>query len=269
MKSTLRGLRVPILTGLGAGTCTAAALLFVPCAASAQTLGFSVSSSVDTTTSKYGPLASSLASVPLTVRIDNDRHSLQLTLPYQHALTAHTAFLSEVAASAMQPRLPPSAASAGTDDPGIAWRYRYSPAGDRAAFFNLTTRYSLDTRGPERNVNVDTSGYMMRGDVGREFGRFTPRVEAGYRFQPGSSSDGTPDSAFGAIGASYRYDDRSSVEVFLDARSRSAYSAGPERELSLYWSHRATAQTRVGFYAYKSLTQDRLFDAGVRLAMRF
>jgi hypothetical protein len=258
-----------MLTRVTLSACTAAALLPFAIAANAQTVGFSVSSVVNTITSKYGPGATPLASVPLSVRIDNDRHTFQLTLPYQHVLTARTAFVSEVAASATQPRMPLSAAAAGADDPGVSWRYRYSPQGDRSAFFNLTTRYNIDTRGPERNASIDTSGYMMRSDFGREFGRFTPRVEAGYRFQPGSSYDGTPDSAFGAVGASYRYSDQSTLEVFLDTRSRSAYSDSPERELSLHWAHRTSRQIRIGVYAFKSLTQDRAYDAGVRIAMRY
>jgi hypothetical protein len=246
---------------------TAAALVLAIGSTTAvgQTIRMGTDTRLDAATARQGALGSQLAYVPVTVEVAGEEHTFSLTAPHQHLLTERTAFVSEPATYG---RLSPYSSETSPTDLSAAWRYRHQLQGDPGTTVGYTARARFDTTVGDTSSWRAGSEYMMRLDLERDIARFTPRIELGYRY----AAHVLPDVAarprlFSAVGTTYRYSERSSLELFFDQRA--PLEGGiPEREVSVAWTQHTSARTRVVFYAVKSVS-DGWYDAGLKLSMRF
>lgn len=248
------------------GSIVAALMLTIACtSAVGQTIRTATDTRLDSETARQGALAPQLAYVPVTVELDAGRHTFSVTAPHQHVLNERTAFVSGPATFG---RVSPYSSETRPTDLAAAWHYRHALQADPDFTIGYTARARFDTATPNAADWHARSEYMARLDVERDIGRFTPRVEVGYRYASHVPEDLTArPRLFSAVGTSYRYSERSSFELFFDQRAPLEGGA-QEREASFAWTQRASARTRVAFYAVKSVS-DGWFDAGVKLSMRF
>lgn len=245
-------------------TSAALALLVPSNAVVAQALRIGTDTALDTAVARQGALGSQVAYVPLMVEVGRDEHTFTLTAPLQHQLTERTAFVSELATYG---RPTPYSSETQPRDLAAQWHYRHRLQVDPAFTIGYTARARFDTAA-DTSESRPRSEYLVRLDVERDIARFTPRIEVGYRFAPHALGDSTtPPRLFSAVGTTYHFSDRASVEFFFDQRAPLAGGVS-ERELSLAWSQRTSAQTRIIFYAVKSVS-DSWYDAGLKLSVRF
>jgi hypothetical protein len=160
------------------------------------------------------------------------------------------------------------ATDTGPSDVAAAWNYRHYSTSDPELSFGYTARARIDTAPGAVTNWRRTNEYLVRADIQRHIGSFTPRAEVGYSYLPQVRHDvNAAPRLFSAIGVMYHHSDRSTLEFFLDQRMP-VEGGVTQRELSLTWTERTSARTRVIFYAGKSLSE-RWYDAGVKLSMRF
>jgi len=149
------------------------------------------------------------------------------------------------------------------------WRYTQGFAHDPALSVSYNAHMTLDP-GSDITGARGRSEYLTRFDIARDFGPFTPRAEVGYRYSPRSFDDPqSTRSRFTAAGVSYRYSDRASFDVLFDRTSAPLPGTSPLRSVNLNFVQRVSSQMLFAFYAFKSLSEDKAYNAGVKLSVQF
>ena len=200
--------------------------------------------------------------------LEQGAHSFYFTAPSQPQSAAHSGAAQQDRGSAR----PPSGAT-GLSRPvewTVGWRYTHTFANDPALSVSYNAHMTVDIGSGDITGVRGTTEYLTRFEIAREFGRLTPRAEVGYRYSPRVFDDPqSTRSRFTAAGLSYRYSDRASFDVLFDRASAPLPGTSPLRTVSLNFTQRVSSQMLFAFYAFKSLSEDRAYNAGVKLSVQF
>ena len=257
--------RIPLACALAAAL---AVLIGAPAAANAQSTGVRAAKSlVDEMPAYYsGPMP--FEPDAMMFGLEHGAHSFYFTAPSQPQSAAQASASQQDRASL---RLP--SGGTGPSRPvewTAGWRYTHAFAYDPALSVSYNAHMTLDIGSGDTTGVRGTTEYLTRFEIAREFGRMTPRAEVGYRYSPRAFDD--PQSArsrFTAVGLSYRYSDRASFDVLFDRGSSPFPGTSSLRTASLNFTQRVSSQLLFAFYAFKSLSEDKAYNAGVKLSVQF
>ena len=246
--------------------CFAAAALALACgAASAQSLG--VGRTFDSAAPRALAASPQAESDPVTVEIAQGPQSFYFTAPYRQKLTERTPFTNQHAIASAPGQ---TAVQIRETDLSVGWRYRSGFQNDPALTLTYNVQATFDAGDSDAIRTYGRREYLTRIEIARDVGPVTPRVEVGQRYSPRSPFDAqTSRSTFGAAGVSYRFSSRSAMDAYFDYETAPAAGLSAQRSLSLNLSHRVSSRTDVSLYAFRSLSEDKAYNAGVRLTVQF
>ena len=131
---------------------------------------------------------------------------------------------------------------------------------------DLTGRIKLPTADADKGLGTGSTDESVQVDVYQSFDKLTLFAGAGYTFY-GHSDFVQLDNALNyGIGASNKYNATDSIGASLDGRMRVTPGGAPQRELSVFWSHRTEGATRLQAYVSVGLAKGSP-DRGVGLSL--
>jgi hypothetical protein len=246
----------PIQRGLAA----AAGSFMIAGSAAAQT---SVGIGAEYTSGKYGGTESTdTLYVPVVVKHETGPWVLKATIPYIHVSGPGNV----VGAGADRVTLPGAGAARRTE----------SGIGDivASAFYNLRDERStglgvdvglkvkLPTADEAKGLGTGETDYALQADFFKPLGQTTVFGSLGYRFYgdpPGVDLRNVP---YGAVGASYRMSQDTSVGVAYDYRPRIVSGGSAISEATAFWSQRMSREWKLQLYGVVGFS-DASPDAGV------
>jgi hypothetical protein len=203
---------------------------------------------------------------PVTVEIEHGANSFYFMAPYRENARERSPFSNERATAlsaglgAMQPF---------PMDLTVGWRHsaRFERAPELTVTYNAQA--SFDMGESEVVMGRGTSEYLVRLEIARPLGRVTPRAEIGYRVLPTSPYEADRGrSMFGAVGVSYQTGQRSSVDLYFDYAGAPVAGLPAQRNLIVNFSRRVYSRADLGIYAFRSLSEDKAYNAGIRLTLQ-
>lgn len=254
------------MRSLMSSICLAAAATAFACGvASAQSVSAGLGRAADGARASAAPMQHE--SEPVTVEIQQGSQSFYFTAPYRQKLAERTPFTNRQAIASAPG---PTAVQIHQTDLSVGWRYRSGFQNDPALTLTYNVQATFDAGESDAISTYGRREYLTRIEIARDVGPLTPRVEVGRRHSPRSPFDAqTSRSTFGAAGASYRFSARSAMDACFDYETAPAAGLSAQRSLSLNFSHRVSARTDVSLYAFRSLSEDKAYNAGVRLTVQF
>jgi hypothetical protein len=209
-----------------------------------------------------------LESEPVTVEIEQGAQSFYFTAPYRQKAAERTPFthhqpVTSTAGGQTAAQMPQT-------DLSVGWRYRSRFQTDPALTVTYNMQATFDAGESDAISTYGRREYLTRIEIARDVGSVTPRLEIGQRHSAGSPLDArTTRSTFSAAGVSYRFSPRSAMDAYFDYETAPVAGVSAQRSLSLNFSHRASSRTDVSLYAFRSLSEDKAYNAGVRLTVQF
>ena len=214
------------------------ALATAPAALGQDVGKWSVGAGVGYTSGDYGTTeTTNILSVPFTLRYERERWTFKGTLPW-YSISGSSAVVPELGAADRGNRRGGGAASSSTSGLGDA-----SVSATYTALYDSRSRLGLDVTGKvklptgdeSKGLSSGSTDFTLGGDLYKTIDRTT--WFAGLSYTTFGSTTLQLDNALGySLGASYRLDERDSVGLSLDGRTRVSAASGPQRELIGYWS---------------------------------
>ncbi len=226
----------------------------------------SVGTGFDVTDGKYGGDTNTrVIEVPFRVRYATERHVWSVTLPYVEIHSQRTAVITDGAVVVGRTQTPQRVSGMGD----VVATYTYKAAAPGSAwYFDYTARIKFGTAETENGLGTGKNDYTLQFLVGRDIGKFTPTVEAGYRFRGRPADFAVKDSAFAAVGTRYYHDRAHYFDIYYDYRQAAAPGAAPQREVSLYYGYRPLPALRLEAYVLKGHS-DASPDRGIGMRMSY
>jgi len=185
--------------------------------------------------------------VPLTMRIDNQRFGLRLTVPY-----LRVDFPLEV-----NPLEQPVQGSASAvtqsglgDIIGSATLYNIYMNRDADFVVDLTGKIKFGTADEQKALGTGENDYTMQIEAYRFFDRFTLQGLAGYRLRgepPGIELD---DVFLASVGGAFRASRNAQLGLYYDYRQAALSGLDDIQEVSGYASFRLSENWRMQLYAF-------------------
>jgi hypothetical protein len=238
---------------------------------------FGLGAGINYSAGKYGASTETkILSIPFTARYDTDLWGLRLTVPYLRVTSPNNVIPGVGRFDTTGRRQRRRAAAAGTTtasgigDVVASATYTAYYDDDAERGLDLTGRIKLPTADADKGLGTGSTDESVQIDVYQSFDKLTLFAGAGYTFY-GHSDFVQLDNALNyGIGASNKYNATDSIGASLDGRLRVTPGGAPQRELSLFWSHRTAGATRLQAYVSVGLAKgspDR--GAGLSLTRTF
>ena len=244
---------------------TAASALAVCGVANAQSASSGVTRGADGTRILAAPVQSE--SDPITVEIEHGAQSFYFTAPYRQKVPERTPFTNQHAVGSAPGQ---TVARIRQTDLSIGWRYRSSLHADPAISVTYNVQATFDVGENDTIGAYGRREYLTRMELARDLGAMTSRLEVGQRHSVRSPFDAqTGRSAFAAAGVSYRFSARSTIDAYYDHETATLAGLPALRSLSLNFSQRLSSRADVSLYAFRSLSEDKAYNAGVRMTVQF
>ena len=246
---------------------TAAMLLVAPLIVHAQSIGLRAATPVSNPEASYysGPMPFDPSSIIFSV--EAGAHTFYFTAPARQSAPQPGASPGERTSS----RTPgQTTAFAGPADWTAGYRYTQKFARDPALSIGYSAQMTLDRGNTDITDRDSSSEYLGLLEVARDFGGLTPRVELGYRYSPSSFFEPpSTRSAFAAAGLGYRYSDRSMFDVVFEQWSSPSPGMPALRNTRLNFTHRVFSRALLAVSAFRSLSEDKAYNALVKLSVEF
>jgi hypothetical protein len=185
--------------------------------------------------------------VPLTMRIDNQRFGLRLTVPY-----LRVDFPVEV--DPVEQPVSESASMVAQSGLGdiIASATLYNVYMNRDADFvvDLTGKIKFGTADEQKGLGTGENDYTFQVEAYRFLDRFTLQGLAGYRLRgepPGIELD---DVFLASVGSTFRASPGANLGIYYDYRQAAFSGIDDIQEVSGYASFRLNENWRMQFYAF-------------------
>ncbi|OYY93759.1 MAG: hypothetical protein B7Y41_09825 [Hydrogenophilales bacterium 28-61-23] len=226
----------------------------------------SLTTGLDTSSGKYGGTASTVVRyVPFTVKYEQGRSTYKVTLPYVSitspsgggtvSIDGNGNIISSGGAG-------PSVTQSGLGD--VVGSYSYSLIEEplHGWLMDATVKVKLPTGDEAKGLSTGERDFTVLADFYYPAGKWTPFVTLGYRM-PGNPPGGTLRNTWlGSLGVGHKLSQTNSAGFMFDAREATSANSVGSRELTAYWVHKFTPQTKFQLYAVKGFS-DASADYGL------
>jgi len=185
--------------------------------------------------------------VPLTMRMDNQRFGLRLTVPY-----LRVDFPLEI-----DPAEQPAPGSASTitqsglgDIIGSATLYNVYMNRDANVVVDLTGKIKIGTADEQKALGTGENDYTLQVEAYRFFDRFTLQGLAGYRLRGEPPGVDLNNVFLASVGGAFRASRSAQLGLYYDYRQAALSGLDDIQEVSGYASFRLSENWRMQFYAF-------------------
>jgi hypothetical protein len=189
--------------------------------------------------------------VPVTAKHETGRWALKLVVPYIRI----TGPSNVIGAAEGLVTLPGAGAVRRTETGlgDVVASAFYNVLNERDAWFGLDigTKIKFGTADDSRGLGTGKNDFSLQADFFKPIGAITPFGTLGYRWYGDLPGIDLRNVFYGAIGASYRTSQSTSVGLAYDWRDRILQGSGHVSELTAYVSHRLSGDWKLQLYAIK------------------
>lgn len=245
----------------------AIAVLMLGAAPVAARDGLSLSAGAEYTSGDYGGSSSiDQLYVPLTARYRSGRYGFRLTLPFLSVSAPPGTVIIDGSSHAMGGG---GGTGTGTVLPGQGATSTQSGLGDIIlggtlydalrskalhTAVDVTGKIKFGTADYDKGLGTGENDYSLQGDAYTYLGPLTTIVEGGYRLRGSPPGLSLNDTAFGALGAAWRYSPDASIGLLYQV-SQAAINGDPApREADLFLTRKLSPRHRITGYVLTGLS---------------
>jgi len=239
------------------------ASLLALCCGMAGAGELSLITGLDTSIGKYGGTDSTVVRyLPVTIKYEQERSTFKATLPYVSITSSSNVIIDQdgniISSGAAGARVTQS----GPGDVVASWAYSLIDQPQHGWLMDTTLKVKLPTGDKSKGLSTGEYDYSVLADFYFLAGKWMPFLTLGYRM-PGNPPGGSLQNTWmGSLGAGYKFSQTDSAGFMLDARQASSASSVGSRELTGYWVHKFTPETKLQLYAVKGFS-DASADYGL------
>lgn len=192
--------------------------------------------------------------LPVTIGIDFERVSLDVTVPY---LAVRAPGGTTVTGPGGEP-VPGSGET--TTESGLGdvtagiTIYDVIYSRDIGLALDLTGRIKFGTADADKGLGTGENDFTLRADLYKYLADFTLLGSVGYKFRGDPADLDLEDVLIGSLGAIYHANDTRSIGLILDYREAALADVDAVSELSAFVSHELNDAWSVQFYVFKGFT---------------
>lgn len=222
----------------------------------------SLTTGLDTSIGKYGGTASTVVRyLPFTLKYELGRSTFKATLPYVSITSpGGSATLDQNGNVIISGTGGPRVTQSGQGD--VVAAYSYGLIEQPRWLLDVTAKVKLPTGDESKGLSTGERDFSLLADIYFPAGKWTPFLTLGYR-APGNPPGGTLHNTWlGSLGAGYKFSNTDSAGLILDARQASSPGSVGPREMTAYWVHKFSPETKLQLYAVKGFS-DASADYGL------
>lgn len=223
----------------------------------------SLTTGLDTSIGKYGSTDSTIVRyLPVTVKYEQGRSTFKTTLPYVSISSSGNVIIDQDGNIISSGGAGARVTQSGPGDVVASWAYSLIDQPRLGWLVDATLKVKLPTGDKSKGLSTGERDYTVLADFYYPAGKWTPFLSLGYRM-PGNPPSGTLQNTWlGSLGVGYKFSKTDSAGFMLDAREASSASSVGSRELTTYWVHKFTPETKLQLYAVKGFS-DASADYGL------
>jgi len=204
--------------------------------------------------------------VPIIARIDYERVSLELTVPYLSVRAPEGATLTEPGNEPVSGSGPITTESGLGDVIAGVTLYDVFYNEEHGVALDLTGKIKFGTADESKGLGTGEQDYTLRADLFKFFEQFTLMGSAGYKLR-GDPSDLDLENVFlGSVGGVYSMTDQSRFGLIYDYRESALVDGDAVSELSAFLSNKLTDSWQIQFYAFTGFSDSSAdWGAGILL----
>ena len=241
------------------GRFTVLALAF--CCVSADAGDLSLTTGLDISSGKYGdPDSTVVRYVPFTLKYEQGRSTFKTTLPFVSITGSGTLDQdgNVIPSGVVGPRVTQS----GQGDVVASYSYSLIEKPLFGWLMDATVKVKLPTGDEAKGLSTGERDFSFVADFFYPAGKWTPFLTLGYRMPGNPPGWSLQNTWLGSLGAGYKLSQTNNVGLMFDAREASTVSSVGSRELTAYWVHKFTPQTKLQVYVVKGFS-DASADQGI------
>ncbi len=233
-----------------------------------------LTSGLDGSIGKYGSTTSTVVRyLPVTLKYELERSTFKLTLPYVSitspaggAIVTVDGNGNVISTGGAGPRVTQS----GIGDVVASYSYSLIDQPRHGWLVDLTGKVKFPTGDKSKGLSTGERDFTVLADFYFLAGKWTPFMTLGYRM-PGNPTGGSlQDAWLGSLGAGYKFSPTDSAGFMLDARQASSANSVGSRELTAYWVHKFTPNTKLQTYLVRGFSDASAdYGLGMMLAHRY
>ena len=244
--------------------------LLAPCFGMATAGELSLTTGLDTSIGKYGSTASTVVRyLPFIVKYEQGRSTFKATLPYVSITSPAGGGTVTVDANGnviSSGGAGPRVTQAGQGDVVASYSYSVIEQPWHGVMLDASLKVKLPTGDENKGLSTGERDFTAMADFYFPTGKLTPFLSLGYRM-PGNPPGGALlNTWMGSLGAGYKLSKSDSAGLMFDARQASSAGSEASREMTAYWVHKFTPETKCQLYAVKGFS-DASADYGLGLML--
>lgn len=227
----------------------AAMLCTAPAAHAADNGVLSMSVGFDYSSGKYGDTQSTdILYIPVIGKYLIGPWIFKLTVPYIE-VTGPGNVLRDVGTIGESSAVRTHATGLG--DVVAAVTYNIYDSGAAGSLVDVTGKIKFGTAEESNGLGTGENDYAVQVDWARVIDKFVPFASLGYRVTGDPPGRNLNNVFYGSVGSAYKLGGATSVGLALDLRQKSSDTGAPQREASLFVSHRLDNKRKLQGYVVK------------------
>jgi outer membrane putative beta-barrel porin/alpha-amylase len=220
----------------------------------------SVGAGVNYSTGKYGTSQETrIISVPFSARYETDKWLLKATVPWL-SVTSPANVIPGVGSFDQSGRrrrrsFGGTTTESGLGDTVLSATYTAYYNEDAERGIDLTGRVKLPTADADKGLGTGSTDESVQVDLYQTFDRVMLFGDVGYTFFGDSDFVQLQNTVNYGVGVSNKFSSTDSIGVSYDARQRASVGGFPQRDLTGFWNHRTSRDTRLQAYVSKGLAR--------------
>ena len=236
------------------------------CCVTANAGDLSLATGLDVSSGQYGSTASTVVRyVPFTLKYEQGRSTFKATLPYVSITSPSGGGTITVDGNGnviSSGGVGPNVTQSGQGDVVASYSYSLIETPLYGWLMDTTVKVKLPTGDETKGLSTGERDFSLVADFFYLAGKWTPFLTLGYRM-PGNPPGGSLQNTWlGSLGVGYKLSQTNNVGFMFDAREASTVSSVGSRELTAYWVHKFTPQTKLQVYVVKGFS-DASADQGI------
>lgn len=192
--------------------------------------------------------------VPVTARIDLERLSLELTVPYLSVRAPSGTTVTDPGGEPVTGTGDMTTESGVGDIIASATLYDVFYSADLNLALDLTGKIKFGTADEEKGLGTGKKDYTVRADLIRFYDRVMLLASLGYKFRGEPEGYEIDDVMLGSVGGVYAVSDRTRLGFYYDYRESALADSDALSELSGFMSRRLGEKLQIQFYAFSGFS---------------
>lgn len=234
------------------------ACLFDGMAQSAHGVDWSLTTVMDYSTGCFGgSAATEIWYVPVTPKLEGERSTVKITLPWVRISSPGGGALIDVDTNG-QPIYDGVGARVtqeGMGDAALSYSWSVRPQPRGGFLLNLLAKAKLATADEAKGLGSGRNDYAEQADLYYLAGALTPFATLGYRMPGDPGGLNLSNQWFGTLGLGYKLSTQNSASLMWDRRQPGRPGADGGNEVTFYWVRKLGPNYKVQVYAVRGFSR--------------